>query len=63
MRLGHCADVLVQFLVCTSDPAIITLAYVEGQSALWPGFNVNRQCRNHTVMMEWGVGYRARDSR
>ncbi|KAH8426141.1 uncharacterized protein LDX57_003882 [Aspergillus melleus] len=53
IHLGHCADMLVQFILCNADPAILTMSYVEHQEAPWPDFNINRQCRDYGTLMEW----------
>ncbi|KAI9045005.1 uncharacterized protein KD926_010328 [Aspergillus affinis] len=53
IHLGHCADMLVQFILCNAGPAIFTMSYVEHQEEPWPDFNINRQCRHYGALMEW----------
>ncbi|PLN79371.1 hypothetical protein BDW42DRAFT_186756 [Aspergillus taichungensis] len=53
IHLGHCVDMLLQFLMCNADTAVLTMSYVEGQEAPWPDFNINRQCRDYNTLEEW----------
>ncbi|KAL5363182.1 hypothetical protein BJX96DRAFT_186634 [Aspergillus floccosus] len=56
VHLGHCVDMLLQFIQCNGDPAVLTMSWVDGQEAPWPDFNINRQCRRYDDMMEWAAG-------
>ncbi|PLB53338.1 hypothetical protein P170DRAFT_351640, partial [Aspergillus steynii IBT 23096] len=53
IHLGHCVDMLLQFLLCNSDPTVLAFTYVEGQQAPWPDFKINRQCRDFNSLVEW----------
>ena len=58
-HISHCFSALLQNLKCNADLGIITHAWMDGQEAPFPDFNLEKKCVDFESLVEWNKDHGA----